>query len=116
MSAWMGLHHPERHRVTAIDGYAECNICGTGCAIDGACRCCLAAEVEALRARNETLIATIQRQDSTFERQMEEHEELEALRAQVARVREAVAYAERNYDAPIVTIGAIKIALDGGDA
>ena len=48
----------------------------------------LAAEVEALRARNETLIATIQRQDSTFERQMEEHEELEALRAQVARVRE----------------------------
>lgn len=51
MSAWMGLHHPERHRVTAIDGYAECNICGTGCAIDGACRCCLAAEVEALRAQ-----------------------------------------------------------------
>ena len=42
--------------------------------------------------------------------------EVEALRAQVARVREAVAYAERNYDAPIVTIGAIKIALDGGDA
>ena len=42
--------------------------------------------------------------------------EVEALRAQVQRVREAVAYAERNYDAPIVTIGAIKIALDGGDA
>ena len=48
------------------------------------------AEVEALRARNETLIATIQRQDSTFERQMEEHEELEALRAQVQRVRDAI--------------------------
>lgn len=48
MSAWMGLHHPERHRVTAIDGYAECNICGTGCAIDGACRCCLAADIAAV--------------------------------------------------------------------
>ncbi len=39
-----------------------------------------------------------------------------AAEAQVQAVREAVAYAERNYDAPIVTIGAIKIALDGGDA
>ncbi len=50
MSAWMGLHHPERHRVTAIDGYAECNICGTGCAIDGACRCCMDEEARVLRS------------------------------------------------------------------
>ena len=66
-----------------------CAWCGESCTANRPCHCCLAAEVEALRARNETLIATIQRQDSTFERQMEEHEELEALRAQVQRVREA---------------------------
>ena len=74
----------------------HCEHCGTGRQCYSTtttvhsveCPYCLAAEVEALRARNETLIATIQRQDSTFERQMEEHEELEALRAQVQAVRE----------------------------
>ena len=73
----------------------HCEHCGTGRQCYSTtttvhsveCPYCLAAEVEALRARNETLIATIQRQDSTFERQMEEHEELEALRAQVQAVR-----------------------------
>ena len=74
----------------------HCEHCGTGRQCYSTtttvhsveCPYCLAAEVESLRARNETLIATIQRQDSTFERQMEEHEELEALRAQVQAVRE----------------------------
>ena len=84
MSAqWRGLRNPDTHGTTS-DGEPYCESCGV-CDEGWRCRCCLAAEVE-------------------------------ALRAQVARVREAVAYAERNYDAPIVTIGAIKIALDGGDA
>ena len=83
MSEQRGLRNPDTHGTTS-DGEPYCESCGV-CDEGWRCRCCLAAEVE-------------------------------ALRAQVARVREAVAYAERNYDAPIVTIGAIKIALDGGDA
>ena len=79
----------DRTHGTTSDGEPYCESCGV-CDEGWRCRCCLAAEVEALRARNETLIATIQRQDSTFERQMEEHEELEALRAQVQRVRDAI--------------------------
>ena len=88
MSEQRGLRNPDTHGTTS-DGEPYCESCGV-CDEGWRCRCCLAAEVEALRARNETLIATIQRQDSTFERQMEEHEELEALRAQVQRVREAI--------------------------
>ena len=87
MSEWHGLHNPERHAQfgeSVICDQASCLECEPA----HPCRCCLVAEVEALRARNETLIATIQRQDSTFERQMEEHEELEALRAQVQAVRQ----------------------------
>ena len=87
MSEQRGLRNPDTHGTTS-DGEPYCESCGV-CDEGWRCRCCLAAEVEALRARNETLIATIQRQDSTFERQMEEHEELEALRAQVQRVRES---------------------------
>jgi hypothetical protein len=91
---WMGLHNHDRHFYSP--GYGDrCGKCWY-CSPETPCYCCLQAEVEALRARNETLIATIQRQDSTFERQMEEHEELEALRAQVQRVREEV-----NGDQPI---------------
>lgn len=90
---WRGLHNPERHFSAFGTGTPLCEECGDAlCVPSNPCYCCLEAEVEVLRAL------------------------VEALRAQVARVREAVAYAERNYDAPIVTIGAIKIALDGGDA
>jgi len=38
---------------------------------------------------------------------------IEELEAQVQRVREVIAYAERNYDAPIVAIRSLKVALDG---
>ncbi len=86
---WMGLHNHDRHFYSP--GYGDrCGKCWY-CSPETPCYCCLQAEVEALRARNETLIATIQRQDSTFERQMEEHEELEALRAQVQAARHRVA-------------------------
>ena len=85
---WMGLHNHDRHFYSP--GYGDrCGKCWY-CSPETPCYCCLQAEVEALRARNETLIATIQRQDSTFERQMEEHEELEALRAQMQAVRDAI--------------------------
>ena len=76
----------------------------------------LQAEVAALRARNETLIATIQRQDSTFERQMEEHEELEALRAQVQRVRDAcVSSHVDDKGKKVVFLDRIQRALDGAE-
>ena len=105
----------------------HCEHCGTGRQCYSTtttvhsveCPYCLAAEVEALRARNETLIATIQRQDSTFERQMEEHEELEALRARVQAVRDVCNVAVHVNDHPDVAVGWLEAtasvlrALDG---
>lgn len=83
---WRGLHNPERHFSAFGTGTPLCEECGDALCVPSN-PCYCCLEAE-----------------------------VEVLRAQVARVREAVAYAERNYDAPIVTIGAIKIALDGGDA
>ena len=51
---WRGLHNPERHEPDMLGVIARCATCGdTGglCHPDSPCRCCLAAEVEALRAR-----------------------------------------------------------------
>ena len=111
---WMGLHNHDRHFYSP--GYGDrCGKCWY-CSPETPCYCCLQAEVEALRARNETLIATIQRQDSTFERQMEEHEELEALRAQVQRVREAcVSSHVDDKGKRVVFLDRIQRALDGAE-
>jgi hypothetical protein len=120
MSEQRGLRNPDTHGTTS-DGEPYCESCGV-CDEGWRCRCCLAAEVEA-QARIETLIATIQRQDSTFERQMEEHEELEALRAQVQAVRDAIeAELERHTLTNLgdfmfldQALGRILRALDGDD-
>ena len=54
---WLGLHNPERHEPYAgqFAGYAEClpvlGGCLAECGEDDPCRCCLAAEVETLRAQ-----------------------------------------------------------------
>ena len=55
MSAWRGLANPERHRVTSIPDMAYCVVCGDEvcCWRVEPCRCCLAAEVEVLRAQVE---------------------------------------------------------------
>ena len=114
---WMGLHNHDRHFYSP--GYGDrCGKCWY-CSPETPCYCCLQAEVEALRARNETLIATIQRQDSTFERQMEEHEELEALRAREQAVRDVCNVAVHVNDHPDVAVGWLEAtasvlrALDG---
>jgi hypothetical protein len=46
---WMGLHNPERHR----PGVGACSVCETLCWGPQPCKCCLAAEVEALRAERD---------------------------------------------------------------
>ena len=54
LEQWMGLHNPERHEPDMLGAIARCATCGdTGglCHPDSPCRCCLAAEVEALRAQ-----------------------------------------------------------------
>ena len=112
---WMGLHNHDRHFYSP--GYGDrCGKCWY-CSPETPCYCCLQAEVEALRARNETLIATIQRQDSTFERQMEEHEELEALRARVQAVRDVCKTYHLDDSYPnrrkVVFLDRILRALDG---
>jgi hypothetical protein len=49
---WMGLHNPQRHeKVYERKWDCVCLLCRGRCAEDECCRCCLAAEVEALRAR-----------------------------------------------------------------
>lgn len=60
MSEFRGLHNPERHRLLS-DGTTFCDDsdedvetywgCIEDCYPDDPCRCCLAAEVEALRAQ-----------------------------------------------------------------
>lgn len=48
----MGLHNPERHFSAFGNGTTLCDECGDAiCVRSNPCRCCLAAEVEALRAQ-----------------------------------------------------------------
>ena len=58
MSEWRGLHNPHRHEAYwAFSGSADCQYatCGETCTRERPCYCCLAAEVEVLRAENERL-------------------------------------------------------------
>jgi hypothetical protein len=49
---WRGLHNPERHFSAFGTGTPLCEECGDAlCVPSNPCRCCLAAEVEALRAQ-----------------------------------------------------------------
>jgi hypothetical protein len=52
---WQGLHNPEWHFVSPLtgEGLAWCVTCSTDCILALPCRCCLAAEVETLRAQVE---------------------------------------------------------------
>jgi hypothetical protein len=89
---WRGLHNPDRHRLImpSVSVAVQCS-CGNLCDERYPCQCCLAAEVE-------------------------------ALRAQVQRVREVtVAVPDDAYDLDSYTRGAsdalalIHAALDGGE-
>ena len=55
MSEWKGLHNPERHLIVNAARMCTCTRCaerwGVWCGPVYPCRCCLAAEVEALRAQ-----------------------------------------------------------------
>jgi len=49
---WRGLHNPDRHRLImpSVSVAVQCS-CGNLCDERYPCQCCLAAEVEALRAQ-----------------------------------------------------------------
>ncbi len=66
MSEQRGLRNPDTHGTTS-DGEPYCESCGV-CDEGWRCRCCLAAEVEALRARNETLIGMVERDTAAIQR------------------------------------------------
>ncbi len=53
MSEQRGLRNPDTHGTTS-DGEPYCESCGV-CDEGWRCRCCLAAEVEALRAREQAV-------------------------------------------------------------
>jgi hypothetical protein len=56
---WKEHHECAVYRIERLLGFLEmidatttrCTDCGTDCTVDRPCRCCLAAEVEALRAQ-----------------------------------------------------------------
>ncbi len=53
---WRGLHNPERHFSAFGTGTPLCEECGDAlCVPSNPCYCCLAAEVEALRAREQAV-------------------------------------------------------------
>lgn len=62
MSEWYGLHNPKRHTpdVPAWYGQTACWECPDApCSPEYPCRCCLAAEVEALRAQVQRVRDTV---------------------------------------------------------
>ena len=85
MSAqWRGLRNPDTHGTTS-DGEPYCESCGV-CDEGWRCRCCLAAEVEALRAQVQ---ADEEAERSLRERYNDLLVDHGKLTAQVQRVREA---------------------------
>ena len=49
---WLGLHNPQWHETTSTSvDWAWCDTCRDSCKPWRPCYCCLAAEVEALRAQ-----------------------------------------------------------------
>jgi hypothetical protein len=63
MNEWQGLHNPERHEVVWVTKRHQrirCRECdGYFCYPESPCRCCLAAEVESLRAQVEQYRAEV---------------------------------------------------------
>jgi len=106
MSEQRGLHNPDTHGTTS-DGEPYCESCGV-CDEGWRCRCCLAAEVEALRGENKALKYMVERDT-----------------AAIQRVRDVCDLWQRRHDSsirhpadiPAVAIVAVLRALDGdGDA
>ena len=92
--------------------YARCLECENLCASGEPCRCCLTAEVEALRnslghcaAEN----ATLRENDVLWRSRMKTAE------AQVQRVRDVLGDVGNVYAPPVVFVATILTALDGGD-
>lgn len=82
MSEQRGLRNPDTHGTTS-DGEPYCESCGV-CDEGWPCRCCLAAEVEALREK-------VKQHEVVFKVQAEA---LKSTREQVQRVRDAIQVAD----------------------
>ena len=86
MSEFRGLHNHERHMAFAVDGDGDTAWCqancehgaGTQCAVGDPCRCCLTAEVDALRVQvseERDLRLAAQTRADAAEDQMEDDDE-----------------------------------------
>jgi hypothetical protein len=71
MSEQRGLRNPDTHGTTS-DGEPYCESCGV-CDEGWRCRCCLAAEVEALRGENKALKYMVERDTAAIQRVRELH-------------------------------------------
>ncbi len=109
---WRGLDNPDRHAALPATGNEQavpvCLDCETWCDASMPCRCCLAAEVDNLRAQ---LIALLAPEDPTYEE----------LSARVQAVRAVADSTLTVDDQPGVRRGwdeamsCVLRALDGGD-
>lgn len=84
MSEQWGLRNHERH--SRGDGLPMCDHCHRACLPGAECRCCLAAEVESLRAGRDVEQEMLRGAVGVIQRLTAE---VEALRAQVQAVRDA---------------------------
>ncbi len=87
MSEWRGLHNPERHKGNQPD--TRCVRCHGGyevCEPDAPCYCCLAAEVESLQEALDRCNELCRMQNESLAARSEN---VDRMRAQVQRVREA---------------------------
>ncbi len=106
---WKGLHYHDRHFYSP--GYGDrCGKCWY-CSPETPCYCCLAAEVEALRAQNAALIGMVERDTAAIQR-------VRRLRDTYAQMRDDVLDGKGG---PTqiglgVLVNNLNRILDGGDA
>lgn len=88
---WLGLRNPDLHEVSMLTA-AHCRYDFELCLPNRPCRCCLAAEVEVLRAQvseeHDLRLAAQTRADAAEDQMEDAAKVIAATRAQVQRVRE----------------------------
>ena len=105
MSEQRGLRNPDTHGTTS-DGEPYCESCGV-CDEGWRCRCCLAAEVEALRAQNAALIGMVERDTAAIQR----------VRGELDWINDHPLGVDADEDNAVYsTVSRILRALDGGEA
>ncbi len=95
---WMGLHNHERHAPTSVTDMAWCNVCDGPCYSPEACRCCLAAEVESLRAGGAVAQAAAGKRIAELTAELADRDR---------RIEAALAFCDQHFSAATQAVGHI---------